>query len=124
MLTEGEGWTVVGGVQFGIFTFVAGYSLLLWIFTILSLLPFAISRFLKHGAKGKWKEGEVVNLGEGLRVMAKKPHVTKEDVTVAQSVAEETRRRLEDDVAKLRDQEKDVDERLAKRNGVIDARKK
>ena len=91
-------------------------------FTFLHSFP--ISRFLKHGAKGKWKEGEVVNLGEGLRVMAKKPHVTKEDVTVAQSVAEETRRRLEEDVAKLRDQEKDVDERLAKRNGVIDARKK
>ena len=63
-------------------------------------------------------------MGDGLRVMAKKPHVTKEDVVEAKDIAEETRKRLEEDVAKLQNDEKDVDERTAKRNGVIDGRKR
>ena len=82
------------------------------------------SRFLKHGAKGKWKEGEVVNLGEGLRVMAKKPHVTKEDVVEARENAEEVKRKHQGEVKKLEEQDGRLEEKLQARKRIIEERKR
>ena len=81
-------------------------------------------RFLKHGAKGKWKEGEVVNLGEGLRVVAKKPHVTKEDVSEARKITEEVKRKHDEEVMQFEEDDRENLKKLDKRNAIIEQRKR
>ena len=64
----------------------------------------------------------MVNLGDGLRVVAKKPHVTKEDVAEAKESAEETKRKHEGEVTELMEKDKAVEDQLQMRLQLIEDR--